>query len=473
MAGIGFELRKAIQQDTLKAKVSGYAGAAFSSSGSMLVGIVLFFFIQMGAKMENIPQETTDKFMCFVTNTMFFSMICVAIFSLVLSRYVSNCIYEDKYEKVMPSLIGASVLLSTLGGSVFMVLMIISRLSLGEIIALLFLYVVLTNCWLLMSYITVIKSYKWITIAYLSAFLIAILFLAIICSFFTLSIIRMIIVLLVGFSIVDIILFLAVYRAFPNQDSSFFTFMSEFKNSPTLGVINLFMMIGMLGHFWVTWFASPESVTAIGLFRFGPNYDFPAIVAYFSTIPASIYFITIFETTFSEKYQRYFYLLGHGGTLSEVNLSREEMIESIRVGIRRIAQIQVISCLLFTTVGGKLLAVLNIGMTETMLDTFRLFCVGYSLYFIANMIVLLHLYFINEQRIAWSTLIFSMLTTFSAYLSAKYFPNTFGGGFFVMCGALVIVVGGQLVKYLSKLEYHVFTDQFGRTSIKSKKGGKR
>lgn len=468
MAGIGFELRKAIQQETLKSKASGYAGAAFSSSGSMLVGIVLFFFIQMGAKIEHIPQETTDRFMCFVTNTMFFSMIVVAIFSLVLSRYVSNCIYEDKYEKVMPSFIGASSLISTLGGIIFIVIMVVSGLPLEEIISLLILFVVLTNCWLLMSYITVIKNYKWITVAYLSAFAVAMLFLVAICLLTVLSMVKMIIILTIGFSIVDIILFWAVYRAFPNQDNSFLAFMNEFRTSPALGVISLFMMIGMLGHFWVTWFSSAESVTAIGLFRFGPNYDFPAIVAYFSTIPASIYFVTIFETTFSEKYQRYFYLLGHSGTLSEVNAAREEMIEAISTGIRKIAQIQVISCLLFTTVGGKLLAVLNIGMTETMLDTFRIFCVGYSLYFIANAIVLLHLYFVNEKRIVWSTLIFAVFTTLSAYVSAKYLPDTFGSGFFIMCGVLVIIVGCQLVKYLKKIEYHVFTDHSNRVSLKGK-----
>ena len=75
MAGIGFELRKAIQQESIKNKFSGYMGAAFSSSGSMLIGIILFFFIQQCAKAENISIVEIDKFMCFVTNTMFFPAI--------------------------------------------------------------------------------------------------------------------------------------------------------------------------------------------------------------------------------------------------------------------------------------------------------------------------------------------------------------------------------------------------------------
>ena len=93
MAGIGFELRKAIREDSVKGRVSGYTGAAFSSSGSVIVGIILFFFIQLAAKHENIPQTTIDSFMCYVTNTMFFSMIVTSALSLVISRYVSNKIY--------------------------------------------------------------------------------------------------------------------------------------------------------------------------------------------------------------------------------------------------------------------------------------------------------------------------------------------------------------------------------------------
>ena len=462
MAGIGFELRKAIRQDSIKSKVSGYMGAAFSSSGSVLVGIVLFFFIQLAAKYENIQQEIIDQFMCFVTNTMFFSMVIVSIFSLVISRYVSNRIYEVQYEKITPSFIGATAVISILGGLIFSVFMGVSGLSINEMVALLFLFLILSLCWLLMSYVTLIRDYKWVVVAYLTAFVVSMILLSILCLCNSLGLLQMILVLGIGFAVVDIILFRAIYRAFPKQDNSFFSFFNEFRTSPALGVVGLFMMIGMLGHFWVTWFTSTESLVGAGLFRFGPNYDFPAIVAYFSTIPASIYFITAFETSFSEKYQRYFYVLGHGGTVDDVNSSRESMFEAIRLGIRRMFQIQLVTCLLFITVGAKFLAVINIGMTELMLDTFRMFCVGYSLYFIANTLFMLHLYFMNENKVVWSTLLFAAATSISAFFSAKYLPGTYGFGFTVVCALLVVVFGVQLVKHLSKLEYHVFTDQSSR-----------
>jgi uncharacterized membrane protein len=463
MAGIGFELRKAIHQESTKGKFSGYIGAAFSSSGSMLVGIILFSLIQLGAKLEKVTQTVIDQFMCYVTNTMFFSMIVVAAFSLILSRYVSNKMYENQYEKVMPSFIGATTIISALGGTLFTGMMIISNVSLSDMFALLFLYLVLSCCWLLMSYITLIRKYKSVVVAYIIAFIISILLLIVLCAITQLSLLQMIFVLALCFSIVDILLFRAIYRAFPAQDGSIFEFIKEYKTSPALGFLGVFMMLGMLGHFWITWFSSSDSVTILGLFKYGPHYDFPAIIAFFSTIPASIYFITIFETDFSEKYQKYFYFLGHGGSVEKVNSAREDMIDSIRSGIRKLTRIQIVSCLLFITVGAKLLAVMNIGMTESMLDTFRMFCIGYSLYYIANTLVLVHLYFVNEKRMQWSSALFALLTISSAYFSAKYFPNTYGVGFVLSCVLLVVVAAYKLIKHLENLEFNVFTNE---TTIK-------
>lgn len=459
MAGIGFELRKAIQQESVKGKISGYLGAAFSSSGSMLVAIILFFFIQFGAKIENVQQLVIDRFMCYVTNTMFLSMIVVSLFSLVLSRYVSNQIYEGKNEKVMPSLIGSTIIIAIIGGSCFAIMMGFSKLPLADSACLLLLFLVLSYCWLLMSYITLIREYKYVMIAYLTAFGVAIAVLVACCVLTQLNLIHMIMILTLCFAIVDVVLFRAVYYSFPKQDGNIFEFITEYKTSPTLSVVGFFMMLGMLGHFWATWFASPKSILVSGLFRYGPNYDFPAIVAFFSTIPASIYFITLFETDFSEKYQRYFFLLGNSGSVEEVNTARESMIESIRRGMKKLSFIQLLTCLLFITVGGKLLDVLNIGMTEYMLDSFRMFCVGYSLFFIANTLILIHLYFSNEKNIALLSSIFAIGSTTIAFISAKYTTNTDGLGFAIISAVLVVVATLKLVKHLSDLEYHVFSKQ--------------
>ena len=52
MAGVGFELRKAVTGENKGEKITGYFGASFSSSGSMIVAIVIFALVQAAAKAQ-------------------------------------------------------------------------------------------------------------------------------------------------------------------------------------------------------------------------------------------------------------------------------------------------------------------------------------------------------------------------------------------------------------------------------------
>lgn len=455
MAGVGFELRKAIESKHSSEKAKGYLGAAFSSSGSMLVGIILFALVQVTAGFQNVSQATSDQFMCYVTNAMFLSMIVVSLISLPLSRYVSNALYLGKNEKVMPSLIGGTALVSVSGGALFTLQLIISDVDQSLAILLLVLFLVLQACWLLMTYITIIRDYGKIVLAYLAAFLAAVIYLAVLSSLTTLTIGAMISVLLVGFSVVDIFLFWACYRGFSNQDGSIFEFIQEIKANPSLVGVGFLMMLGMLGHFLIVWFLSDTATEISPLFRFNEKYDFPAIVAYFSTIPAAIYFITGFETSFSEKYLKYFSLLGQSGTVGEVNSAKEEMIDAIIAGIKKIFLIELVSCLFFITFGAKFLAVINIGMTESMLSSFRLFCVGYSLYYLGNTLMLLLLYFTNEKKGVWVAGAFAAAVNLGSWLCMEYVENSWGLAFTIASAFLVISCGSLLVKFLSKLEFHI------------------
>ena len=73
MAGVGFELRKAVTGENKGEKITGYFGASFSSSGSMIVAIVIFALVQAAAKAQQASQAVNDSFMCYITNAMFLS----------------------------------------------------------------------------------------------------------------------------------------------------------------------------------------------------------------------------------------------------------------------------------------------------------------------------------------------------------------------------------------------------------------
>lgn len=459
MAGIGFELKKAIRDESTVKKTGGYFGAAFSSSGSMIIGIIIFCIIQYTAGVFGVNEKTKDIFMCYITNTMFFSMICTSAVNLVLSRYVSDRIYLKEYKKILPSLIGGISLTSFIGGMIFLLLTVISGVNYEEIIVLFLLFESLSCCWILMNYISVLRDYIRIIVAYLSGFAGSVVALFLVAFFNALTLISMTLVLAVVFIIVDIVLFRAVYLRYPLSDESVMGFLSEFKYNPYLSLSGLLITIGTLGHFFVVWFISNLGEQASFLFRFSSTYDFPVIVAYFSTIPASIYFITLFETDFSKKYRDYFITLEKNGSVKEVALKRENMLSSIEKGIRNICKLQIITCLLFITLGSQILYVLNIGMTELMLNNFRLFCVGYSVYYLGYTVFLIHLYFMNEKRVFKTIALFAALVIFSTVLFSFFRVNSAGFGFFAAGAAFTCLISMQLFRYLNKLEYNVLCGQ--------------
>lgn len=454
MAGVGFELRKAVTGARRDERVKGYFGAAFSSSGSVIVGIVLFALVQLAAKAQQLPQAVSDRFMCYVTNAMFLSMIVTSAVSLVLSRYASNAVYLGKTGRILPSLYGGLATVTVVGGAVFGVQIALSDVELWAALPLMLLFLLLNACWLLMTYITLLRDYMKIVIAYAVGFAAAIGLLVALCALTQLNIGSMISVLLTGFGVVDVVLFRALYLQFSRQEGSPFAFLQELKTNPALTFIGLFMMTGMLGHFWVVWFFDPSSTEAGLLFRFNARYDFPAIVAYFSTIPSAIYFITVFETGFSEAYQRYFRSLDNGRGVDAVEQAKEDMIASLRRGLRRIFAIQGITCLLFITVGSKVLSVMNIGMTEGMLASFRLFCVGYSLYYIGNLLLLLQLYFTNEKHAVWTALLFAAGVLGGTCLTVRFLLASNGAAFAFVSAVMTLLSGVQLTRYLNRLEYN-------------------
>ena len=457
MAGIGFELRKAIVSPRGPKRSGGYFSAAFTCFGGMLIGIILLSLIQFAANRAGISQSTRDLFMSYITNAMFISMLASSVLSQVVSRYVSDMLYEGLYEAIMPSLIGCVLLTLAIGGIVFFSMILASALPVIDAIALMLLFATLCLCWVLMNYISLLRDYQQITLAFVAALIIAGMAVLLFSFLSWMKPTAMLLILIIAYSTVDALLFRALYRGFPVDDGGIFDFLKWLKRNPALSATGLLMELGLLGHFWLTWYLSAQGIHMQGLFVCSPSYDFPAIIAYFCTIPAMVYFIAVFETDFYEHYHEYLSQLTDGRT-SAVDHARNEIISSIRRGIRNFSAIQIISCLLFITIGAKLLSVLNIGMTEIMLDTFRLSCVGYSLYAIGNVLLLLQMYFVNERRSVISVGIFAgsvaLITLADIHLNGR----TTGLGLCVGSFLLVITSALQLVHCLDHLEYHILCE---------------
>ncbi|MFR2078571.1 MAG: exopolysaccharide Pel transporter PelG [Streptococcus sp.] len=94
MAGIGFELRKIYNEDSLFSKQKAYAYAGIVYTGPMLLGILLTAGVVVLTMVAGISENERDYILSILTYAIIFSLVITSLFSLVVTRFVADMLYE-------------------------------------------------------------------------------------------------------------------------------------------------------------------------------------------------------------------------------------------------------------------------------------------------------------------------------------------------------------------------------------------
>lgn len=116
MAGVGYELKKLFRSrggylNTLKA----YGITAVVTEGPMVLSIVMLFAIRRLLRLWGAVYGTQEVYLITTTYILVFSLIVSNTFLMFISRFISDCIYEDKKEQILPSFFSLAVLELLLG----------------------------------------------------------------------------------------------------------------------------------------------------------------------------------------------------------------------------------------------------------------------------------------------------------------------------------------------------------------------
>lgn len=465
MAGIGFELNKLISKKNFFSKFGGYFYTTSSCLGSMILGFVLLFSIQAMAKMLGIDDEISKKFTGYITNTVFLSMIIFGFFSLVLSRYISDLIYSKKEKNILSSFWGVIALIVPISIIIFIPILIASKITVMDSILLLILLSEFVCTWTATLYVTILKHYKKITVAFLTSMIVSIVILGILYYMKILNMEIMLMVIIFSYGLVLTFLISLLEKQFENEDKYTYAFIKWFSKYPVLAFTGLFTTLGTLIHFYIMWF-SQYGYQVQGFIHGSPSYDFPSIVAYFSTIITSVTFVAILEPNFYKKYAKYFKLLNTSGSYKELHIAKKEMISTLKVELRNLIIRQIVVTLLFVIVISKLLSDINVGMTQSMIEIFKVLCVGYSLQAIGNVILQLQLYFADNKGAFITSIVFFSVTALGTIATLSFDVAYLGIGVMLGGAAMAIVGVKQLENYLENLEYNVLNKK--EKNVKSK-----
>lgn len=458
MAGIGFELKKVFKRNSVVGTLKGYAISGVVVTGPMFLSITLLiglrhiyegFGIHMTAEREMIS--------CLITYATLFSVVWVNTFSIVVIRYVSDALYLNQYEKVMPSFYGSISLLLLFGEVIFGLFLLIMRIPTKALFLSLVLFAIYVVVWMQINYLSSIKNYKGLLTAFAAAVAIGLLVGYLLIKFFKGDVSYAIIIAVIfTYTILAVCNQIMLAQFFPKGKGSMFAFLEVFETHSNLFITGLFMQMGLYGHIIVMWLSPAGEVVSHGL-RQCTTYDMPAMVAFLTGIVTMINIVVSLEVNFYQYFSRYLNLLNKG-SIVEIKNAEERMKESLYDEIYYCVAKQflvTISCIVF---GSMLLRSSFFGMTEEMIGIFRVLCVGYGAYACGYALVLV-MFYLNYKKVYVVMAVFAACTILLGFVFSLGPESLYGVGFTISGIVLFISSLFFLRIYMKDVLLHIFVDQ--------------
>lgn len=456
MAGLGFELRKVYNKGNFLAKQKAYGYAGVVYVGPMILGILLILSVVGLSVLGHFGNGERDHLLGLISYSILASLAITNLFSMIVTRYVADMLYEKKFEKVLSSYFSSGAVMLGLGFVIYGIFLFVSGIPLLEIILNLVLFSELCLIWNAVNYLTAVKDYRSI----LKTFAIAIgitagvglVALALAISYGLL----LSVCISYGFILVQMIRIL--YRHFPKNYAANFEFLIWFDRYLDLFKVGIYMFIGLFSHIVINWFG-PLSKGIGGLFHTAPVYDVPAMLAYLVTLVSTVNFVVSVEVKFYPKFRKYYHMYEGVGSVKKINQSEMEMMNVLRNELKYLSWKQLLATLLAMFVGIVLLTVLPLGFNSQMKGYFQTLCLGYGLYAVGNINLLMLLYFVDYEGakkcarwFAGISVIFSILTQFMDI-------SFIGYGFLLAALVLYLTTSTRLSEYTKALPYRILGSQ--------------
>nr|WP_054757593.1 exopolysaccharide Pel transporter PelG [Liquorilactobacillus satsumensis] len=459
MAGIGFELKKLFKKRGLLATARAYGYAGIVCTGPMILGIVLLLSILFLSRAYNMSFHGQEVFVSTITYTLLFSLTVSGFFSLVVTRFIADMLYEKQEKKIMPSFWGGSnMLMLIIGELLYTAFLLCSNTNLTLTVMCLAIFAEILVVWNAMCYLTAIKEYNGILFSFVSAVIVAFLLAWAVIRLDGISVLGMLFAIFCGYGVMLVWDVVLLYRFFPRSAQQPFLFLQWFDKYLELAFVGLFINIGLFGHIVMIW-NSQLGEKIEGLFRAAPYYDIPALLAFLTTLITTMNFMISVEVNFYPKYKAYYALFNNRGSIRDIKQAEDEMLTVLKSELKYTGLKQLFTTAIAISVGEAVISLLPLGFNDIMFGYFRILCVGYGLYAIANTIMLILLYFVDNRGGFIGTLIFALASPGLTFLMFNLSPLYYGFGFVIACGLFFVIMLARLTNFTRKLSYHLLSRQ--------------
>ena len=458
MAGIGFELKKLFAKKGVLNSARAYGYAAVICTGPMLLGVLLLLGITGLCILAKTQLHTREVLICMITYTLLASVTVSSFFSMVVTRYVADMLFEEKKEAVLPAFWGSTVIMMGVGSVLYGIFLIFSGATFLQGILCFTLFSELIVVWNAMNFLSAIKDYKGIFISFLASVAVSLLTGALLLWLRWPVIESLLGAVALGYGVMLMWDMILLHRYFPHTKHGAFTFLRWIDAFLPLALSGFFMNLGMFSHIFIMWF-SDIGVRVNGLFYSAPWYDVPALLAFMTALITTVNFVVSVEVNFYPKYRNHYSLYNDKGTIDNIKQAEKEMIDTLKTELFYTAFKQLLFTAVVIALGGYLLDLLPLGFNEIMRGYFRTLCVAYGIYAIGNMLMLILLYFTDYRGALLTCAIFAATTVVFTVVSL-YLPEEFYGfGFLLSSVVFALACTLRLDYFIKRLAYYILSVQ--------------
>lgn len=432
MAGIGVRLNKIYGKETLTTDLIGTGYSVVVTIAPMLVVIGALMFMEWALGFSKLDFATRELFSCTILYVFIFALLTAAPFNSVLSRYMSDVIYEETYEDILPCYyLGMffNIFLSVLVGIPFCVReFLVGRVDVLYVFTGYCGYIALVLVFYSMLYLSICKDYKKISGFFAIGMLVSILLSFLFKHFLHWSITySMLLALTTGFSLTAALEFSVVRSYFRENSGRYKKVLEYFRTFWKLIAANLLYTVGLFVHNFVFWTTDLHMVV-VKSFVCVTSYDMASCLAMFTNISASVIFISRVEMHFHERYKAYSEAV-IGGRGTDIEITKKRMFRLLGSELMSLARVQFIITLVLFLI--CMIFLPKFGFGGMTMRIYPGLSAGYFILFLMYAEIIFLYYFNDLTGAVLTGAVFCMTTLVASFVATHFSEIWYGTGLVV------------------------------------------
>ena len=457
MAGIGVKLNRIFSKNTIATDLVGFGYSTVITIAPMLLVIAALVVEELTLGFSGVGFYRRELFSCTILYIFIFGLLTASPFNPVLSKYMSDVIYNETYEDILPCYyVGLlmNISFSLLPGVPFCLWeFFVGKVPMYYVFTGFCGYISLVLVFYSMLYLSICKDYKKISLYFTFGMVLAVLLSFVFVYLFRMEVTySMLLSLVIGFFLIACLELSLVTSYFRKNSGKYKQVLQYFKKYWKLVGTNFLYILGLYIHNFVFWTTDGRMIVAKSFVCMQP-YDMATCLAMFTNISASVIFITRVEMYFHDRYKAYSEAV-IGGRGMDIDNAKSRMFRQLNSELMNLVRIQFVVTVVIFMLCITFLP--NLGFGGMTMKIYPCLAAGYFVLFVMYAQIIF-LYYFSDTTGSLLTAVVFCLGTLLGSIWATTLPIIWYGSGLVIASLLGWTVAFFRIRYIERhLEGHIF-----------------